>query len=607
MAEAIAGALLAAGASSGVALSSGIVVASVGGAVIKLGLGALAASAAAQARLPDQPSMRRALEVPRRLVVNRTAYGRSLVVGSPLRPLRDGRHVYGCMILNNRPSAGGDIFTYTDSRPSPAATEPWGDADQHYQAGVYDFAGDGFAPQPDPFVGFGGDATGADFFRIWIGKGDQTSPPDRILSEAPGLYVDSDGGEGLTVLWYRLDLGDDGEKYYKRWPSLPRSAPSIEVLMDTSLVWDPRDGAQDPDDPSTRAFSKNQVLITLDALLNNPVAPFSRAQIDTASFADGADIADEAVALKRGGTEARYEVAGTIQWTNSEIFSQIEPLARAGGGRLVDIGGRIGYAPGAWTAPVYTLSKVLDGRVLSFSNMKLSRNVPTAMQANFTNPDNGFEQDSLPPLAVASGGGADASLDGSLIDSATRAARVQKIEAARRAAQKVLTLEAPSDAIKCVPWSNVTVDLPGLEDMDGVMRVTSTDPAIFLREEGGAAMRCPMALEEHSEAMYDWSVDDEPETLFSIESDVATAGEVGFTGVAPASENLTQVAIYKAATGGAFTDASLIGTATAVDDDLGFAVTAATSAGAADFYVAPLDDDDAVLGTPSGPYSLTIS
>ncbi|MEI4489629.1 phage tail protein [Mameliella alba] len=607
MPEAIAAALLAAGASSGVALSSGIIVATVGGAAIKLGIGALAASAAAQARLPDQPSMRRALEVARRLVVNRTAYGRSLVVGSPLRPYKVTRQVYGCMILNNRPSAGGDIFTYTDSRPSPAASEPWGDSNQFTQDDVYDFAGEGFAPQPDPFTGFEGDPGGFDFFRIWIGKGDQTSPPDRILSEAGSVFTENDGGEGLTVLWYRLDLGDDNEKYYRRWPSMPRAAPSIEVLMDTSKVWDPRDGTQDPDDPSTWKFSKNQALITLDALLNNPVAPFSRSQIDTASFEDGADIADEAVALKRGGTEARYEVAGTIQWTNSEIFSQIEPLARAGGGRLVDIGGRIGYAPGAWTSPIYTLSDALDGRVLSFSNMKLSRDVPRQMQINFTNPDNAYEQDSLPPLAVASGGGADASLEGGLIDSATRAARVQKIEASRRAAQKVLTLEAPSDAIKCVPWSNVTVDLPGLEDMDGVMRVISTDPTIFLREDGGAAMRCPMALEEHSEAMYDWSVEDEPETLFSVESDVTTAGEVTFTGVAPASENLTQVAIYKVATGGAFTDATLIGTETAIDDDLGFTVTATTTAGAADFYVAPLDDDDAVLGTPSGPYSLTIS
>ena len=333
MPEAIAGALLAAGASSGVALSSGIIVATVGGAAIKLGIGALAASAAAQSRLPDQPSMRRALEVARRLVVNRTTYGRSLVVGSPLRPYKINRQVYGCMILNNRPSEGGDIFTYTDSRPSPAATDPWGDTDQYTQDDVYDFTGEGFAPQPDPFVGFGGDATGADFFRIWIGKGDQTSPPDRILSEAGSVFTENDGGEGLTVLWYRLDLGDDTEKYYKRWPSMPRAAPSIEVLMDTSKVWDPRDGAQDPDDPSTWTFSKNQALITLDALLNNPVAPFSRSQIDTASFEDGADIADEAVALKRGGTEARYEVAGTIQQRDLLADRAIGPRGRGAAGR----------------------------------------------------------------------------------------------------------------------------------------------------------------------------------------------------------------------------------------------------------------------------------
>ena len=607
MAGAVSAALLAAGATSQVALSAGIITASIGTAAVKLGIGALAASAGAQARLPDQPSLRRALEVARTLVINRTAYGRTLVVGSPLLPYKSGRQVYGCMILNNRPSSGGSIFTYADSRPAPAAVDPWGNASQHTQDGIYDFTGDGFSPQPDPFVGFGGDSTGADFFRIWIGRGDQTGPPDRIITEAGDIFTSTDSGEGLTVLWYRIDLGDDNEKYYKRWPTMPRSAPSIEVLMDTSKVWDPRDGAQDPDDSTTWTFSKNQALITLDALLNNPVAPYSRTQIDVDSFEDGADVADETVALKRGGTEARYEIAGTIQWTNSEVFSQIEPLARAGGGRLVDIGGRIGYAPGSWTAPVYTLSGALNGRVLSFTNMKLSRDVPTRMQANHTNPDNGYEQTSLPPVAVAAGAGADASLDGGLIDSATRAARVQKLEAARRAAQKTLSLDAPSSAIKCVPWSNVTVDLPGLADMDGTMRVVSSDPTIFLREEGGGSMSCPLALEEHTQAMYDWSISDEPETLFALESDVATAGEVTFTCIAPASENITQVGVYKATTGDDFTDATLIGSATAIDSERTFEVTATTTAGAADFFVAPLDDDDAVLGTPSGPYSLTIS
>jgi hypothetical protein len=582
----------------------GAAVAFAGGALLSLG----ASSAAARSFAPEQSSLRRALEIPRTLVVNRTAYGRTLMTGSPLLPYKDGRQIYGAVILSNRPSSGGEVFIRSAQRPAPAADEPWGNANQHVQGNVFDFSGLGLAPQPDPFVGFGGDDTGADFFRVWIGRGSQTAPPDRIMTELLGeRFALSDSGQGMTVLWYRMDQGDDNEKYFKRWPGLPREFPSIEVLMDTTRVWDPRDPAQDPDLPNSWTFSDNQALCLLDAIRLNPIAPWQLSQIDLQSFIDGADIADEDVALKRGGTEKRYTVAGTIQWTNAEIMAQIEPLARAGGGRLIDIGGRIGYAPGAWQSPVYTVTDALDDQVLSFGTMRLSRDVPSRMLGTYTDAGNAFQTGSLPPLDIADGAGADQSLSLTLIDSPTRAARLQKLEAARVAAQKTLSLVAPPSAAHLVPWSNVTIALPGFAEMDGTMRVLSADPTIWLDQRDGAAMRVPLTCEEHSAAMYDWAVDDEPETLFNVTRDVSVAGEVTMTGVAPTSDFVTQVAVFRATTGAAFTDAVQIGSAQSIENDNSFSVTATCPAGAADFWLVALDDDDAVQGTPSGAYALTIS
>jgi hypothetical protein len=377
--------------------------------------------------------------------------------------------------------------------------------------------------------------------------------------------------------------------------------------MDTSQVYDPRDGSQDPDDPDTWVFSKNQALITLDAVRNNPVASWSDAQIDMPSFIDGADIADEAVALRRGGTEARYEISGTVTWSDSTIQGQIEPLARAGAGRLINIGGKLGYAPGAWTSPVYTVTDALAGQVLEFENMKMSRDIPKRMRGSYTSSRTGYETADLPPITIDDGGGAEAATEVSLIDSETRARRVQKIEAARVAAQTSLVIEAPASACHLVSWSNVTVDLPGLTEMDGTMRVVTADPTIHITE-GNAKMRVPLALQGHTEDMYDWSVADEVETFFNVETDVSIAGEITITGCAPKSDDIARVAIYRGATGAAFTAAVLIGSSTATDNADTFEVTASSvTTGEADFWAVPMDEDDALIGTPSGPYTLTIT
>src|SRR5690606_32291721 len=128
-----------------------------------------------------------------------------------------------------------------------------------------------------PFV-----SSGTPHINFWIGRGDQTSPPDLFLSDAPWgsggdeeLWLATDAWQGNTVIWMRLRAGK-AESMQERWPSIP---PLVEIEGRWSLIWDPRDEEQDPDDPETWEWSENHRLCVLDALRRNPIRQYQLANL----------------------------------------------------------------------------------------------------------------------------------------------------------------------------------------------------------------------------------------------------------------------------------------------------------------------------------------
>ena len=135
-------------------------------AVAQLGI-QLAASAALSAAsvafqdVPKTPALKRELGRPNSLPPVRHVYGRYRVYGSPAPFRVRGNRLYGCLILNSRPSSGGLIQVAVDKRPITPLGDP------------LNFAGPGAVATTGRL---------ADHFRYWIGLGDQTSPPAQILS-----------------------------------------------------------------------------------------------------------------------------------------------------------------------------------------------------------------------------------------------------------------------------------------------------------------------------------------------------------------------------------------------------------------------------------------
>lgn len=476
---------------------------------------------------PSAPAIKRELAAPVSRPPWRFAYGRDRLTGSPAPWRVSGGRLYGCLLLNSRPSAGGTVQVTVDKRT------------QTLTGDLLDFAGDGATPADGILAGH---------FRCWLGLGDQTGPPADILAEAPEHFAATDGWRGRTVLWVRCFAGKSGARP-RRWPSVP---PLIEVEADWSKVFDPRDAAQDADDPATWTWSANQALCLLDALRQNPVRRHRLADLHLASFVAGADAADVSVARHYAGTpEPRYRANGLIAWGGREIIDQIAPLVDAGAGRLVRIGSRLGYAPGAWIAPTVTVEDILDDAPLDFQVLAPGREIPSAVRAVYVSPGRDWQEAELPPRPVVGaerdpGEEAIRELRLSMVTSPTQAQRIAKIEASRLAAQKRLTCTLPPDAVELVAGAAVTVAMPAaFARLNGIYEVQSANPALFLADDatGGVALRVPVVLRETAEAQFAWN----PAT---DEIAVASAAYSAAMGAPPQPGALTLASDGTTATGG---------------------------------------------------------
>ena len=489
----IGGILIAAASTAGAAAVSSTALAV--GITIAGGLATLGLQMAFAPSRPRQPEVIRELARAQSLPPKRFAYGRTKLYGSPAPYTVRGDVLYGALILNSRPSAGGTVEIAIDKTPVTLS------------GNLFNFAGAGAAATNAPF---------ANYARFWLSLGDQTQPPQAILDDADSPFLATDAWRGQTVLWMRLEAGPSRSRA-ERWKRVP---PDVEVVMDWSRVRDWRDPSQ-TDDPATWAFSRNRAMILLDALMTNPARPYPIEQIDLESFIARANEDDQAVPLKSGGTEPRYRADGVVVWRGDEIETQVTPIAEAGAGRLARVGGKLALTPGVWIAPAVTLTDIL-GDELAFEVLKPGRDLASVVACRYVAPDRDYEMADLAAYRVPGATGPEAVMDIELpfVSRATQAMRVQKIIALRQRQQKRLTSTFPPTALALLTGSTATVALPApYGAMNGTYECQSIAPVTTLAGDG-VAMRCPAELVEASPTVYAWNPAEDEQT---IEGGVAVA------------------------------------------------------------------------------------
>ena len=537
-------------------------------AIANLGTSLLLSAAGAALSRPSGSDQSAEFSVPRSVPVNRAVYGMGVRMqgsGAPAMVVSGtgaAAVAYGCLILNSRPSDGRNFAMFLDRRavglsgdlrdfgtlaqgtatvaesatsvvvthglgaaPPAALVKAWG-ADGAPLA-ISAIGASTFTvtiPDPAPPGGFavtwragrptdGGVAQNLPFaghVNVWLGTGAQSHPPLRILQEFgdlqavdPSKFWPTDRWTGRTVLWFRFLKGSGTT----RWPSVP---PLVEVQCDWTPVWDPRDPDQDPDDPATWRVSDNQALCLLDALLHNPIEPYPLRQVMLDHFEAGADLADQRIRLRSGGSEKRYRVGGAVAYGEGvELADALRPLEVAGASSLVRVGGRIGLAPGGWEEPEVTLGEPLADAPLEFTSTRPTRGLPFAVKGLHPDPRANWERTETPARAVrADWDGGDSGVRGidlGLVFSSSQAQRLNKIEAERLKLGKALSGVWPPTALEAVAGGRVSVALPGAGDpRSGIYRVTRSDPMRWTQTDEGVIGALPLDLQQDAAGVYAW-------------------------------------------------------------------------------------------------------
>lgn len=199
--------------------------------------------------------------------------------------------------------------------------------------------------------------------RLWCtyydGRAGQTADA-YMQAEFPGVWTANHKGTGCAYVIVEAQWDSDNLT----------SPPSLSFELDGSKLYDRRkdstaggSGAHRYNDPSTWELSTNPA-VALDhymlGRISNGVKTFGigvdPANVLYADFAAQANLCDELVPLKAGGTQKRYEANGYL-FADRTFKDTILDLCRAMAARPADKGGQISLIDGMPKTPVMTLTE----------------------------------------------------------------------------------------------------------------------------------------------------------------------------------------------------------------------------------------------------------
>lgn len=322
-------------------------------------------------------------------------------------------------------------------------------------------------------------------------------------------WTANDRARGIcyTAAIYTSVQQKDFLTYYKS------GEPTVRVVMRMAKVYDPRTG-QSPNDawdqPAKWTWSDNPALCILDYLRHPDGRNKPLSRIDLQTFIDFANLCDQAVTLKHGGTEKRYRLSGTYSLTDEPSAVMKRLLATCDGEIYRTAAGLIGIRGGQWVDPTLTFQ---GDSILAFS---LSQGVGKLAAFNrttitYTSPLHDYQAVEADPwvdtVSEALIGSLPTSLDLDMVPSNGQARRLAKINAFKgnpdwrgqitldisglnAIAERVIRVTLPTDDLGIDDVFMVTKAAIAPDFTSVTLEVISLDPAAYAwdaaSEEGEA-------------------------------------------------------------------------------------------------------------------------
>lgn len=340
------------------------------------------------------------------------------------------------------------------------------------------------------------------------GAWSQTADAD-LVAKSGGEWTSSFRGRGVCYLRTTAKYSADKFK---------NGRPNFVAVFKGAKLYDWRkdstnggSGSHRWDDESTWEWTANPAVILYNYMRGVKVngnkvggmnVPASALPVDV--WTEAANVCDENVNLKAGGTEKRYRASGLIDLTG-EHATVVRDLLSSMAGSLVDAGGVWKLYAGAARSSVLTLT---DADLLSEEPVTLSPRLSRSMLVNavfgsYSDPSQNYQQTALPPRISP----ADETADGGsqlvenyglpYVTSGTQGQRILEIFRRRGRYQRVISLTASAVAavLEAGDWITLTSDRYGLDTvLFEVVQATS-------RRD----MTTELELREVSNSIYAWT------------------------------------------------------------------------------------------------------
>lgn len=209
------------------------------------------------------------------------------------------------------------------------------------------------------------------YVTIYIKMGsDSETAFARLVADFPSIWTSDHKGNNITkvLLVTTQPNADDFTKVY------PGGQPPVyRAVVQSTLCWDPR-LVQNKDDLGTWTYTTNPVLIALD--FHRHADGMGLASLDDVLFTDAAitedwipaaNICDEAIPLKAGGVNARYQCCGGYDLNRPPKETLAAILATCDGQTYQRPDGAIGIRVGKTISPTVTIA---DKHILGYEGFR---------------------------------------------------------------------------------------------------------------------------------------------------------------------------------------------------------------------------------------------
>lgn len=320
----------------------------------------------------------------------------------------------------------------------------------------------------------------------WLLRSANMFPASRRRVDRVG-WKSTDRLRGITYLYLELLFSEDRFK---------SGTPNVQALVEgASDMWDPRD--------QTFKYSNNWAL-AVRYYLKKIGIPDSAINDDSVIAA--ANISDENVNLKNGGTQKRYTVDGVID-LGQQQKEVLDQLAVCGAGAIIYSQGQYHVFAGAYDAPSHDITADwIIGQVDVIPRPPRSE-IFNGVKGVYTDGEKETWQPvDFPPISnatyIAQDGGVEIFKDVEYpyVTNSERAQRLAYIQLARHRASLTLTMPLDWRGLNIRVWDTVTVTLSELGLSSAVFRVIDWK---FNPAEG-----VTVTLRQEAANLYDWDEND---------------------------------------------------------------------------------------------------